>query len=140
MCEVEAERVGLADDWCFEVSGRLRSTIGICRFNSKTIEIAAGFAGAASDEELRDTIRHEIAHALSGPRAEHGPLWKATCVLIGCRPEQYLPLALASKGYRGVAGKCEKCAHLCGLKARAPKRGYTHTGCGGKVIWVHVES
>jgi len=38
------------------------------------------------DEEIIDTILHEIAHALCGPGAGHGPVWQAMCVRIGAKP------------------------------------------------------
>jgi SprT protein len=40
-------------------------------------------------DEIRDTILHEIAHALT--LDAHGPAWKAMCRRIGARPEVYYP-------------------------------------------------
>jgi hypothetical protein len=39
-------------------------------------------------EEIVDTILHEIAHALVGPRHGHDTVWKAKCTDIGARPER----------------------------------------------------
>ena len=33
--------------------------------------------------EVRDTILHEIAHALAGAKAKHGPAWKAIARRLG---------------------------------------------------------
>jgi plasmid stabilization system protein ParE len=33
---------------------------------------------------VRDTILHEVAHALAGPKAKHGPVWREVAVRIGC--------------------------------------------------------
>jgi hypothetical protein len=34
--------------------------------------------------QVRDTILHEIAHALAGPRTGHREVWQATAKAIGC--------------------------------------------------------
>ena len=39
-----------------------------------------------SEEQIRDTVLHEIAHAIAGHGAGHGPLWKATARRIGATP------------------------------------------------------
>jgi predicted SprT family Zn-dependent metalloprotease len=38
-------------------------------------------------DEVRDTILHEIAHALA-PGDGHGPKWRMTCLRIGARPKR----------------------------------------------------
>ena len=40
------------------------------------------------EEKIRDTILHEIAHAIAGHAAGHGPKWKAACRQIGAIPER----------------------------------------------------
>ena len=39
-----------------------------------------------SEEQLLDTVLHEIAHAIAGHEAGHGLLWKATARRIGATP------------------------------------------------------
>lgn len=41
-----------------------------------------------SEDVIRNTILHEIAHALAGNSAGHGPLWKAWCRTTGAIPER----------------------------------------------------
>ena len=48
--------------------------------------IGRGHALEGNEEEIRDTVLHEIAHAIAGPEAGHGPLWKATARRIGATP------------------------------------------------------
>jgi hypothetical protein len=36
------------------------------------------------EREVRDTILHEIAHALAPPGAGHGAKWQAVALSIGC--------------------------------------------------------
>ena len=39
-----------------------------------------------SKEQIRDTVLHEIAHAIAGREAGHGPLWKVTARRIEATP------------------------------------------------------
>ena len=50
------------------------------------IRIGRAHALDASEAEIRDTILHEIAHALAGPEARHGARWKAIARRIDATP------------------------------------------------------
>ena len=52
------------------------------------IELSAHFVERNPVEVVEDTIRHEIAHALAGPDANHGPDWQKMAVLVGAKPER----------------------------------------------------
>ena len=75
---------GLAD-WtlAFVESGR---RLGDCNFRDRVIRIGRAHALEDGEERIRDTVLHEIAHAIAGPKAGHGPLWKATARRIGATP------------------------------------------------------
>lgn len=75
-------RCGL-EDWAFEFDNAKRRS-GACHFSRRTISMAFEFARAAPDNEIDDTILHEIAHALVGPAHGHGPAWRAKAREIGC--------------------------------------------------------
>ena len=76
---------GLAD-WtlAFVEAG---SRLGDCNFRDRMIRIGRAHALDDGEERIRDTVLHEIAHAIAGPRAGHGPLWKATARRIGATPK-----------------------------------------------------
>lgn len=84
--EMEAETLlkkhGL-QSWRFGFDQALRRG-GRCAFDRQEISVSEQFAFAASDEEVTDTILHEIAHALVGPKRGHDATWKATAKRIGC--------------------------------------------------------
>jgi len=86
-------RHGLAG-WRFELD-RAKRRAGICRHQQRTIGLSAPLTRLHPEAEVRDTILHEIAHALAGPRAGHGPAWVATALRIGC-------LALIVLGVAGL--------------------------------------
>lgn len=57
---------------------------GRCAFDRQEISLSEQFAVAASHDEVTDTILHEIAHALVGPKHAHDAVWKAAAQRIGC--------------------------------------------------------
>ena len=73
-----------------------RSRLGDCDFRDSVIRIGRGHVLEGSKEEIKDTVLHEIAHAIAGPEAGHGPLWKATARRIGATPR--------AKTYDGQSG------------------------------------
>ena len=74
-------------DWTFAFNRRKR-TLGLCRFRVKAIELSIYLVDRNPVDEVRDTILHEIAHALVGPGHGHDAVWKAKCLEVGARPER----------------------------------------------------
>ena len=73
------------DAWTFAFLEAERR-LGDCHFQDRVIRVGRAHALDASEAEIRDTILHEIAHALAGPEARHGPKWKAIARRIGATP------------------------------------------------------
>jgi hypothetical protein len=80
---------GLAG-WRLEFD-RAKRRAGICRHGERVIGLSAPITRLHPETEVRDTLLHEIAHALAGPRAGHGPVWVATARRIGCSAERCVP-------------------------------------------------
>ena len=75
--------------------GNARVDLGSCDHRTQTITISRHHIKQHSPEQVRDTILHEIAHAMCRPGEGHGENWKAICRAIGARPERcsdYKPL------------------------------------------------
>jgi len=70
-------------DWRFHFDEGTRRA-GCCRHHSKSISLSIGFAIAAGDEEIEETLLHEIAHALVGRNHHHDTVWRAKAKEIGC--------------------------------------------------------
>ena len=75
-------------DWSFGWA-RTKRRQGACNYQSKRIEIAEYYATHNLPEKVLDTLLHEIAHALAGPKARHGPAWKAVAKKLGASPRTY---------------------------------------------------
>jgi len=57
---------------------------GVCRFEDRVIGLSGPLTELHSEADVRDTVLHEIAHALVGPAHGHDSTWRATAVRIGC--------------------------------------------------------
>jgi hypothetical protein len=68
--------------WSIDFNRRKRS-IGLCRYDTKTIEISEHYLAVNTVDQVKETITHEIAHAIAGYSAGHGPKWKATHRALG---------------------------------------------------------
>lgn len=73
--------------WRFKWDRSVRR-FGLCSFGPKTISLSLPLTEQNDESEVRDTILHEIAHALAPKGVHHGPEWKATAARIGARPER----------------------------------------------------
>lgn len=72
-------------DWRF-IWDRSRRRYGCCKYRYKRISISIYLAALNPIERTLQTVKHEIAHALAGSGAGHGPIWKRKAVEIGCPP------------------------------------------------------
>lgn len=48
------------------------------------ITLSALYVDLLPEDEIRDVILHEIAHAIAGHSAGHGPTWRRIALSIGC--------------------------------------------------------
>ena len=92
MCEAkslaleELEKWGLSH-WKVRLNNRLTRALGRCVYSRNEIELQRRYVQENSVEIVLDTIRHEIAHALAGHNAGHGPEWKMWAIKVGAAPE-----------------------------------------------------
>jgi predicted SprT family Zn-dependent metalloprotease len=128
----ELDKHGL-HGWGFGLSGAKRR-LGVCKYRQRRIEIAAYYARNSPEESVLDTLLHEIAHALAGPAAKHGPKWKAVAIRLGATPRscETSQRAVVEPGdWQATCRACEKVAHLyrqprsltgyrCRCEARSP--------------------
>lgn len=82
--------------WRFAVD-RARARAGQCNFTTKTISVSKHFLWdvGTTDSEYRNIVLHEIAHALAGREAGHGPAWKEVALSIGCDGDRCLNRAVS---------------------------------------------
>ena len=68
--------------WSFGFDNAKRRA-GLCDFQRRRISVSRYLSARYDDEVNRQTILHEIAHALAGPGAGHGSAWKRQAAALG---------------------------------------------------------
>ncbi len=144
-CELMAHHGVTEAGWVFGWSNGKRQ-LGCCQMREaisgpskgkrvKSIKLSRHLVRLNDDDEVRDTILHEIAHALAGLDHGHDEVWKATCLRIGARPDR-----TAGKEVKTVQGRysivCQACQRVVGqrhrrIEPRRLKQSYCKT-CGLK--------
>ncbi|MFK5633490.1 MULTISPECIES: SprT-like domain-containing protein [unclassified Ornithinimicrobium] len=62
---------------------RAKVRAGATHFGTRRITLSRHLTAAHDEPEVRETVLHEIAHALVGPRHGHDEVWRARAVGIG---------------------------------------------------------
>jgi predicted SprT family Zn-dependent metalloprotease len=94
------------DGWSFSFDNA-KKRHGLCHYSKKTIFLSKISTSNRTNEEVKNTILHEIAHALT-PGEHHNKVWKRKFIEIG-----------------GTGERCSKCEY----KAKG-KNMYICTNCG----------
>lgn len=103
---------GLFDKgWRFNWNRRKRA-LGLCDYRKKSVELSEIQFQIITGEKAKDTILHEIAHALAGHNAKHGPVWKAWCRQVGANPE---------RAYRPSSDEMVQMAHVAKYRITCSK-------------------
>jgi len=71
-------------DWTFALD-RARRRLGSCHVARRRITLSGPLVALNDVDVVRDTVLHEIAHALT-PGDGHGARWRAACRRLGARP------------------------------------------------------
>jgi len=127
----------IARGWSFAFNRR-KQALGLCNYGSKRIELSIWFVLSNAQDEVVDTVRHEIAHALVGHKAGHGPVWMAQCQAIGALPNRTCSTATMPRGV--YQASCPGCGRKHDRYRRPMKRRtYYCRACGpelGKLQFV----
>jgi predicted SprT family Zn-dependent metalloprotease len=123
-------------EWSFAFN-RSKKQMGCCRYGPRIIELSRHFVERNALALIRDTLLHEIAHALVGPGHGHDAVWKAMCLRVGAKPERL------SNEPDMPQGRWQATCAGCGMrhhKYRRPKRmkGWFCRHCGpdrGALVW-----
>ncbi len=73
--------------WSFRFD-RARVRAGACHHHTRTITLSPWITAAHDRGQVRETVLHEIAHALVGPRHAHDAVWRARARSIGASGER----------------------------------------------------
>ncbi|MBQ6668578.1 MAG: SprT-like domain-containing protein [Deltaproteobacteria bacterium] len=116
-------------DWRFTFDRATRRA-GSCCHTDRTITLAYEFARQAPDAELRETLLHEIAHALVGPRHNHDAVWRAKALAIGCSGQRCHSISFTPPRY---VVTCEN--HCWAGTAERRRRNVVCRHCRGAILY-----
>lgn len=84
-----------------------KSRLGQCRYDKREIGISRDYLIHGNVDMVRDTILHEIAHALT-PGDNHGWRWQRKCLEIGANPRRTKDEGELGEALRKVRKKSAK--------------------------------
>ena len=93
------------DGWSFQFDNAQRRA-GACAYSTKVISLSRLYCLKASDDQVRNTILHEIAHALAGPKHNHDARWKSIARSIGCTADRCHSVDFAPAKYIVSCSRC----------------------------------
>ena len=83
------------NEWSLEFDNA-KTRAGVCRSQRRQLGLSRPLTRLHDEAEVRDTILHEIAHALVGAHHHHDATWRATAIRIGCSGRRCISSASGS--------------------------------------------
>lgn len=130
----------LQQGWRTVIDSRPKRRLGQCRYSRKEIGLTKVYCLMNPENQIEQTILHEVAHALLGPGNGHSKRWKYTFVNIGGKwkyarscNDANMPTVQKKVNWVGV---CEICGKTF-TRNRRPKRSsiYSHSTDQGRIRW-----
>lgn len=108
------------DGWTFKWH-HAKTIFGTCYHRRREIALSKKLTEKLPVEEVKDTILHEIAHALVGKGHGHNHIWKNQARAIGCRANRCKSIEVdVQPKYKA---KCKGCGKTH-VAHRRPKRSH----------------
>jgi predicted SprT family Zn-dependent metalloprotease len=134
------DKHGLIDKgWYFEFDNSVKR-FGVCKYRRKCIGLSAKLTSLNNTEKVKDTILHEIAHAIAGFGAGHGTEWKRVCIQIGAKPERCYDSKdtnMPTMKYEAICGGCGRVhqkARIVHKEARRACKCQSHKSWENKIL------
>jgi len=128
-------------DWKFKFD-RAYVRFGSCSSYLKKITLSKPLTELNDESKVKETILHEIAHALVGSRHQHNHIWRNKAAQIGAKPERCYSLTVTQPKGRWL-GKCPNCSREV-YKYRKPRVRRSCGKCSNKwnpayqLVWKRV--
>ena len=134
LCNIVAQAQSLLrqhglTQWNFQFDYGTRRA-GSCQYEKHLITMSYDYARHVSDEDVQDTLLHEIAHALVGKQHNHDAIWRAKATEIGCSGNRCHDVQFTLPRY------IMKCANGCWVAtAERRRRNVVCKRCHGKITY-----
>lgn len=121
---------GLAKEgWRIKYDDSIRR-FGQCQYKGKVISLSWKLCELNEVEQVKDTILHEIAHALVGSGNGHNWKWKSKAIEIGCNGKRCYgnEVIIPKAKYRAICPSCGAWS----TRNRVPSRRVSCGACSNK--------
>jgi len=115
----------LTNGWYFHFDSAKRR-FGCCHYGHKRISLSRELVELNDEARVKNTILHEIAHALVGRGHGHNHVWRAKAIEIGCDGNRCYTSETTKTPEANYQAICPKCGHTH-KRHRKPNR---ETSCG----------
>ncbi|WP_309617208.1 SprT-like domain-containing protein [Salinibacterium sp.] len=112
-----------------------KTRAGLCNYTHKRISVSKYLAAKYEDDEIHQVLLHEVAHAMAGTRAGHGPRWKAIASDLGYEGKRLHDGAIADE-FAPWVGTCP--AGHVHYRYRRPTRPLACGRCSKKFTAAHT--
>ena len=114
--------------WRFQFDNS-KKRFGCCMYRTKRISLSKHLTELNDEEHVKDTILHEIAHALT-PGHGHNSTWRRKAIEIGCNSERCYSSKVVTTPESKYIAICKGCNHTH-KKHRKPTRVSSCGFCSG---------
>lgn len=111
-------------DWQIKIDGAV-TRCGYCEHSKRRIGLSRHYVELNNEASVKNTILHEVAHALVGYRHGHNVVWQMKARAIGCSATR-----LASPDVVMPEGKITLYCPKCGYSSNRHRRPRTRLACG----------
>ncbi len=124
-------------NWDFAYHNK-KSSFGTCNYTRKTIYLSAQTTPYMDELAVKNTILHEIAHAIVGVEHGHDWVWRKKAIEIGCdgKTAHNYESVIQNMRYKYIA-HCPKCNKEYGINRRKKRR--SSCNCQGRFFNVNTE-
>jgi predicted SprT family Zn-dependent metalloprotease len=126
MTEHELIKLG----WRFEFDNAKRR-FGCCNYTLKLITLSKSLTELNDEARVKNTILHEIAHALVGSGNGHNHVWRKKALEIGCDGKRCYSIKTVTTPKSKYEAVCKKCNHVH-KRHRKPKNKVSCGVCSNK--------
>lgn len=112
--------------WDFKFDNA-KNRFGSCRYHSRYITLSKHLVQLNDYEIVKDTILHEIAHALVGPGNGHNWVWRQKAIEIGCNGKRCYDTEKVNAVIGKLVAECPNCKHKFYKHRKLKNR---RRGCG----------
>jgi predicted SprT family Zn-dependent metalloprotease len=110
LAELLMKRHKLPPKWSFRFD-RSKVRFGRCSYAKQEISLSSHLVKLNGEAEVRDTLLHEIAHALAPRGAGHGLVWRTVALSIGCNGQRCYGREVARPQPK-YTGTCPTCGRV----------------------------